>query len=355
MARRHRHSFRGKAVGQRPGTLNVSPDAAQPVLRVTRFDAARHETFDSVAASDLARFAAGDASVWIEVIGLGAERPLLDVALAFDIPRLALEDVLNTPQRPKVDAYDDALFIIVRFPSGSDCLTFDQIACFARGRHVITFQERATRLLEPGRQRIADPDSQTRRLGANYLVYRMIDALVDSYFPHLDRLDERLGVIETRVVEHPSARPLRELYEIRRELGSLMRVCVPMRDMVGSLRRDGTHYFHAHTQPFLRDVHDHAAQLVEFIEHHREEAVEIQDLIVGSLNMRMNDVMKVLTAATLVFLPLTLITGIYGMNFEHMPELSWRYGYFVVLAVLVAIGVAVFRWLKTRGWLRLED
>jgi len=355
MSPRRRIHRRGKPVGQRPGTLNVSAGSALPKLRLTLFDAGRHEVLEDVAPRDLARLSKGEASAWIEVVGLGSAEVLLEVASAFKIPRLALEDVLNTPQRPKVDPYGDALFVVVRTPHGPDCLAFEQVSFFLVGRFVITFQEHATGIFDAVRARMSDPDSQARRLGANYLAYRLVDALIDGYFPHLDRLDEHLERIETQVVERPSARPLHELYEIRRELGGMMRVCVPLRDAINSLRRDGAHYFHRETQPFLRDLHDHAAQLVEFVDHHREEASEIQDLIVGSLNMRMNDVMKVLTAATLIFLPLTLITGIYGMNFVHMPELEWRYGYLIVLLALFAIALAAFRWLKTRGWLRLED
>lgn len=330
----------------------VPAGAMSPKIDVTLYDRKSHEIRKGVAAADLASIAADGRIVWVDVTGLGDAAVLETLRTTFDLPWLALEDVLHSPQPPKAETYGDVHFIVMRLLDRPGTCEMDQYSIFVRGRVVVTFQERPGDPFDPLRARLADPASQARQRGTDYLVYRMLDTCVDSLFPELQRISETVERIEDAAIERPTARLIRELHALRRELRILERVALRTRDAVAQLERDDLRFFDAATAPYLRDVLDHATQAVDLSHFYTSVASDIGTFIVGTLDMRMNEVMKILAGVTVVFMPLSLIAGIYGMNFDNMPELHTTWGYFAVLAVLAVMGAWLTLWMRRIGWLR---
>lgn len=325
-----------------------------PKIDVTLYDEKSHEVRRGVAASELGGLAKDGRVVWVDVTGIGDAAVLETLRKTFDLPWLALEDVLHSPQPPKAESYGDVQFIVMRVVDRPGSCDMDQFSIFLRGRVVVTFQERPGDPLDPMRERLADPAAQARQRGADYLVYRMIDMCVDSLFPELQRVSETVERIEDAAIERPTPRLIVELHALRRELRILERVALRTRDAVAELARDEKHVFDTATAPYLRDVLDHATQAVDLSHFYTSVASDIGAFIVGTLDMRMNEVMKILAGVTVVFMPLTLIAGIYGMNFSNMPEVRTEWGYFAVLGVMAVIGVLLTLWMRRIGWLRRD-
>jgi magnesium transporter len=344
-----------ESVGRPPGTIVPPQGAVPPRITVTLYDRDRHEVRDGVAVDSLASLPADRRVVWVDVVGIGDQRVLEKLIDVFGIPWLAVEDVVHSPQRPKVDAYDDARFIVVRMFDKPGTCDLDQFSMFVRKNVLVTFQERPGDPFDPIRKRLAANDSQIRRHGADYLVYRLVDACVDSMFPEVQRLSDDVERLEEKAMERPTTRLFHELHSLRRELRVLERVSVGTRDAIASLARDEEGFFKPATRPFLRDVLDHASQIVELSHYYTSATNDIGNLVIGTLDLRMNQAMKVLAAVTVVFMPLTLIAGVYGMNFENMPELGTRWGYFVVLGIMVAVGAGLWIWMRRLGWTKADN
>jgi magnesium transporter len=343
-----------ESVGRAPGSIVVPRGAVSPKIDVTLYDKKSHEVRKGVSAADLKDLAADGRVVWVDVAGLGDAAVLETLRTTFDLPWLALEDVLQSPQPPKADVYGDTHFIVMRILDRPGTCEMDQFSIFVRGRVVVTFQERPGDPFDTLRARLADPASQARQRGAEYLVYRMLDTCVDTLFPELQRISETVERIEDAAIERPTPRLIRDLHELRRELRVLERVALHTRDAVADLSRAEKRLFEAATAPYLRDVLDHATQAVDLSHFYTSVASDIGAFIVGTLDMRMNEVMKILAGVTVVFMPLSLIAGIYGMNFDNMPELHTTWGYFAVLAVLAVTGAMLTVWMRRIGWLRRD-
>lgn len=354
MAKRKRRSVSTR-VGASPGALIAPADALPTSIRAQRFDATRIETFENVTPDALVAISAGPGVTWIDVVGVGSITALERIRDLFKIPHLAMADVVNIPQRPRVEAHEEGLFVVLQTPRPGGVVDLDQFSFFAGERIVLTVREHEDGVFDPLRARLQDPRSRIRGRGADYLLFRLVDLAVDAYFPHIDRLADSLDALENVVIAKPGTRPLQQLYSIRRDLGTLMRAALPSRDVLSSCARKEPGFFTADSLAHMRDVLDHAAQIVELVEHHRQAALDIQELALSGLDVRMNQVMKVLTAVTVIFIPLSFVTGLYGMNFDHMPELGWRYGYLIVLLGLLTLGGTIFWRLKRAGWLRFEE
>ena len=332
----------------------VPQGAMSPQIDVTLYDKKSHEIRKGVAAAELKGLAADGRIVWVDVTGLGDAAVLETLRSTFDLPWLALEDVLQSPQPPKADNYGDTHFIVMRVADRPGTCDMDQFSIFVKGRVVVTFQERPGDPFDTLRARLADPASQARQRGSDYLVYRMLDACVDSLFPELQRISETVERIEDQAIERPMPRHIRELHALRRELRILERVALRTRDAVAELSKDEHRLFDSATRPYLRDLLDHATHAVDLSHFYTSVASDLGSLIVGTLDMRMNEVMKILAGVTVVFLPLSLIAGIYGMNFENMPELHTTWGYFAALAVIGIVGAILAIWMRRIGWLRRD-
>jgi magnesium transporter len=342
------------AIGLAPGSI-VVPEGAHPLtITVTLFDKDRHEVRASQKPDALAGLAADGRVAWVDVTGLGDKAALEKLIEVFDIPWLAMEDVLHSPQRPKVDVYDDARFVVMRmFDRAGTCDT-DQCSIFVRGKVMVTFQERPGDPFQLIRDRLARGESQLRLRGVDYLLYRIVDACVDSIFPEVQRISETVERIELAAFDKPTPKLIRDLHGLRRDLRVFERVALGTRDAMNALVRDEDGFFDKETRPYVRDVFDHASQIVELSHHYATVATDIGAFIVATLDMRTNQVMKVLAGVTVVFMPLSLIAGIYGMNFKGMPELDWSWGYAYVLVLMAVIAVILTLWMRRLGWIRSE-
>jgi magnesium transporter len=296
--------------------------------------------------------------VWVDVAGLGSEDKLRAIAEVFNIHPLALEDVVHLHQRAKVDAYKDSLYIVLRIPDSSEEQITEQFSLFIGKNFLLTFQERPGDCFDLVRNGLRQEQSATRQgMKPDYLAYRLIDAAIDAYFPvletigeHIDRLDDPDAVRHTRAA-------FADLHVVRRELLALRRAVWPLRDAISLLRSETTPFVTDETRVYLRDCYDHAVQLLDLLESYRDIAGDVRDYYLSSISNRMNEIMTTLTLIATIFLPLSFIAGVYGMNFDttvskwNMPELHWRYGYPYALGLMLIVAVGMFLSFKRRGWL----
>ena len=271
---------------------------------------------------------------------------------------LALEDVLNCGQRPKVEDYGDHLFAILRsLAIDQSELLLEQVSLFVGHGWVITIQERAGDSWDVVRERIRHGRGLIRKRGADYLAYALMDALVDEFFPVLEHYGDTIEEIDAELLAKPTPATVRRVHHIKRDLLSLRRTAWPQRDLFGALLRDGTPIIAEETRIFLRDCFDHQMQAMDLLETYRELAGGMVDLYMSSVGNRMNEVMKILTILSAIFIPMTFVAGIYGMNFNHdasplnMPELEWFWGYPFALGLMAAIAVGMLFYFKRKGWL----
>jgi magnesium transporter len=340
------------APGERPGAMRIPADSPRPRITAMRYDAddVTETAIESV--DDLASWCDAPGVRWIDVQGLGDEDVLRRIGEVFGIHPLAIADVANVPQRPKVEDHGDRHLIVTRMANlREDEVELEQVSLVIGPGWVLTFQERVGDVFEPVRRRIGAAVGVIRAMGPDYLAYALLDAIVDGYFPVVERIGERIDELEEEAIERPSRATLQAIHGVRRELLLLHRIQWRQRDAVNALVRDGSMLFTPQVRPYLRDVYDHAVQVLDVIETFRELAVGLLELHLSTVSNRMNEVMKTLTVMATIFIPLTFVAGVYGMNFEYMPELRWRWGYFGVWGVMLAIALALVAWFRARGWL----
>ncbi len=324
---------RRSAPGAEPGVIRVDPDAPQTRIRVLSYGPDDLEETVAVDVDALADIVGRRAVTWIDVDGLGDAEVLARIGSTFRLHPLAMEDVVNVHQRPKVEAYDEHLFIVARMLSmAGGQVDGEQVSIFLGRNVVLTFQERPGDCLDPVRARIRRPQSLIRRQGADYLAYAVLDALIDGYFPVLEALGERMEELEDAILESPSTDDVAEVHAVKRNLLSLRRAVWPLRDSLSAMIRDPSDLVMPGTRLFLRDCYDHSIQVIDTLETFREISSALMDVYMSAVSQKMNEVMKVLTLIATIFIPLTFVAGVYGMNFDtsspwNMPELRWRYGY----------------------------
>ena len=272
--------------------------------------------------------------------------------LRFGFHTLAAEDVLRVPQRPKLENYDGHLFIVARMLTLKDgALASEQVSIFLFKDTLITFQEAAGDIWEPIRQRVQKQGSRLRTFDASYLLYALLDAVVDHCFPILESYGELLEGLEDEVVENPTPRVQRRLHGIKRELAQLRRVIWPLREVVNELHREETDEIAPAVKAYMRDVYDHAVQVMDIVESCREIAAGLNDLYMSAVSNRMNEIMKVLTIMASFFIPITFVAGVYGMNFENLPELHWKYSYAVFWVICLSIIASLAFFFYRKGWI----
>jgi magnesium transporter len=353
--------------GLPPGTLVAADSAEPPAIQVMTFGSGGVE--EGVAATidaALARVVPGVVT-WINIDGLGDPAVFARLGERFDLHSLALEDVLNVPQRPKVERFDKHIFMIMRTmrlerppdaapaPAGEPnggAIRDEQVSVFFGADWVVTIQERSDGdSFGPVREAIRHARGRVREAGADYLAYLLVDAVVDAYFPVVDALAERMHALEEEALQPRAAEDtLLRLTRLRHDLIGVRRAVWPMREEIAVLQREESTLIAAETRVFLRDVYDHAIQALEIVESLREMAVSVMEVFLSAQNQRLNEVMKVLTVISTLFIPLTFIASIYGMNFKHMPELDRPWAYPLVLSVMVVAAAAMLGFFKKRGW-----
>jgi magnesium transporter len=351
-----RHRRRRTKPGSSPGTITVDPDAPRPSIRVVAYGPEGCREEPVVDPGRLREWLGRWPVVWVNVDGLGDAQVIERLAEVFGLHRLALEDVVNIGQRAKTESFDEHLFVIMRMAEPAAHGRSDQLSLFLGKNYVLTFQERAGDCFEPVRLRLRAGQGRLSRAGPDYLAYALIDAVVDSYFPVLEPLGARLAQIEDQVFSCPERRTMSAIQEVKSELRELRRAAWPHRDLMHALLRADTIWIQETTRVYLRDCADHAAEVMDLIENDREIATDLTAAYLSSMSNRLNEVMKLLTIVTAVFIPLSFIAGVYGMNFDpeaspwNMPELRWALGYpaALLLMAVVAAGMLVFFW--KRRW-----
>jgi len=340
-------------VGSRPGTLVTPESPLSPRVTAIRYDRNTIEDLGSPEPDSLAGLVRTGQVTWIDIQGLGDESLLRTVAAAFSIHPLALEDVVNVPQRPKFEEYRDHLLAIARMTRGGPdrMVMAEQVSLILGKDYVLSFQERYGDTFDPVRVRLAEGIGPIRESGADYLAYALLDAIIDGYYPVLDDIGDRMTQLELRIMEHQSPKNLDRLNELKYGLMTLQRGIAPQREALTRLLRDRSAFISDPVTVYLRDTLDHAVQLTEALDNARELAASLLNTYLSLLGNRTNDVMKVLTIMASIFIPLTFLAGLYGMNFEQMPELHLPWAYPLLLAVMAVTAIALLLYFRWKGWL----
>lgn len=353
--RRHHVGSNRPPAGSTPGTLAPALDGATTRIRVLRYgpDGCEERVLSSV--GELASFCRPEAFLWIDVQGL-SDRPALEaIARHFALHPLVLSDVVHVPQRPKSESYPGVLFTVARRlrwkGEALDLVDERQVSFVLGERVVLSFQEGPDEVFEPVRQRLLRGGGRIRVLGSDYLLYALLDAIVDEYLPLMDHLGEELERIEARVIDCPTRELLTELARLKGDLIAIRRDIWPQREALHGLMRGDVGSISSEVQPYLRDVHDHCVQVAEVVEVYREIAASVMNLYLTAIANRTNEVMKVLTVVSTIFIPLTFLVGLYGMNFRHMPEYEWPWAYPALLVLMLAGSIAMVIAFRRRGWL----
>jgi magnesium transporter len=336
-----------------PGSITVDATSALPTIRVIAYgpDSFVDQPIDRP--EQLAAWLHKYPVTWVNVDGLGDIGTIIALGEIFGLHRLALEDVVHLGQRPKVDEFDQTLYIVARMIDWSNGrLGTEQLNMFLGRDYVLTLQERPGDCLDAIRQRAKENRGKVREAGADYLAYCILDAIVDEYFPVLEGRGDRLEEIEDVLLRQPHPALARRVHEIRRDLLVLRRAMWPTREVMNILHRGLSPLVTNETRLHLRDCYDHTIQILDLIEVYRELATSVIEMHMTSVSNRMNEIMKLLTIIATIFIPLTFVVGIYGMNFDVMPELHWKWGYPAVWAVVAIIAVGMLGYFWKKGWLR---
>jgi magnesium transporter len=348
---------RAPKAGSAPGTIEVDPASPPPVITCIDYGAEEflEETVDSP--EDLRRFVEKPTVTWVNVDGLGDESVLHSIAGTFGLHRLAMEDVVNVTQRPKLEVYGDHLFVVARMPMADAAPATEQVSIFVGPNFVLTFQERAGDCFDSVRSRLRSARPRIRQAGPDYLAYALLDAVVDAYFPVLETYAEVLDDLEAEIFADPDDTVLPRLHMLKRDLLSVRRTVWSLREVTTTLAREDTPVVADDTRPYLRDCHDHTVQLLELVESFRESSSSLVDFYLSQVSQKMNEVMKVLTIIATIFIPITFIAGIYGMNFDpaasgwNMPELGWRWGYPASLLLMAVVTVVMLEYFRRKRWI----
>ena len=333
---------RRKLPGAVPGEFSSDPNAMPVRIRVIQYDADTLEEVEIRKATDVSEFAARSSITWVNVDGLRDTEVIKQVGEIFGIHRLAVEDIVNPHQRAKVESYDDQLFIVARMPEIVGGFDTEQIGIVVCGHAVITFQERSGDCLEPVRNRIRNKHGRIRERGHDYLVYAILDAVIDAYFPVLAKISERLDAVEQQLSREPSVDSVAVLQRLRTILFMIQGVVTPHQEVISILMRDTTQMTEG-THVYLRDCSDHVSQVLHATDTTRELAADLRDYCFADISFNQNETMKLLTVMASVFIPLSFIAGVYGMNFDpgvsamNMPETKWKYGYVFAICLMAAV------------------
>ena len=292
--------------------------------------------------------------LWIDIDGLHDVAILEKIGGLFGLHRLTLEDILNVNQRPKMEVFDDYIFAVLKMiqcPNPDADILEEQISFILKDDILITFQEMKGDVFQFVRERIVEFKGNIRKRGGDYLLYALLDAVIDNYFLVLENVGEKIDILESRAMNNPDTETLNSLYLQRREMAELRRTIYPLREVIGGFDKYAEHKISAETKPFMRDLYENTIQVIETLEVFRDMSSGVLDLYMNSLSNKMNNVMKVLTIISTIFIPLSFVAGVYGMNFDHMPELHWRYGYFYILAGMASATIGMLFYFRWKKWI----
>jgi len=346
--------------GTAPGTLVARPRGGRPVnLHLIDYSDDHIEEVGLAHAAECRAYLERDSRTWIQVNGQADPETLRKLGELFNLHDLALEDVLNSGQRPKLELYDDQLFVIAAMPMFvGETLEIVQFSLFVGENYLICLCPLDEDPFEPVRKRMRQPGNRrfsTRQI--DYLLYALLDLIIDSAFPVLEKFGYQLEEMEAGLLEDPRQQMLSEIHGLKRKLLELRRVLWPQREVLTSLMRADAPLLSSDTRVYFRDCHDHSVQIIELLESFREMATSMLDMYLSSISQRTNETMRVLTIIATIFIPLTFVVGVYGMNFHNpdspwaMPELGWYFGYPMVWGAMIAITAGLLWFFKRRGWM----
>lgn len=340
-------------VGAPPGLLHARADAEPTTVHTIRFDAERLEESDAVPKKGKHP----EMVTWVDVTGTRDVERIRAIGERYGLHPLALEDALNPSQRPKVEEYPQTLFLVLRVARTRDAeLDIEQIVFFIGEGFVITIQERQGDAFEPVRDRLRTSRERIRTQGATFLAYALIDAGVDAMFPLLESYEERLAALEEEVFLDTNEAHARDIHEFGRELRNVRRVVLPLSEALTRLTRDEHPLVSEEEHLYFRDCQDHLSRMIDILESHRDSLTALSGAHLANLGQQANEVQKVLTIIATVFIPLSFIVGLYGMNFDtsspwNMPELAWPYGYPFALGLMFALTAGLVVWFRRKGWM----
>ncbi len=347
--------------GSAPATLIVPPEyrSAKPVVSLIQYDAHTFEECSIGSVDELVPCLESQKISWINISGLGDLQLFQQLAAHFRIHQLALEDMLSLGQRPKVDEYDHQLFIVLdmAYETKKNEVTFEQVSIVLTDKIVITVQERTGDVLDSVRQRLREGAGNARFLKADYLAYALIDSLIDQYFPIIESLGASMDDFQQTLLDQPTRERVNELHDFRRLIARIRRSVWPHRDVLNRLIRDESGLIAARTRPYLRDCYDNTVVMLDMLESFRDATANFMDLYLSSIGIRTNEIMRILTLVSSIFIPLTFIAGVYGMNFDpnvsplNMPELRWRFGYIFAICSMLAVAAGMIIFFKRKKWL----
>ncbi len=348
---------RSKKAGLPPGTLVHIGEkgVGEPKVTLIDYDEANFEEREVRAPEECFPFKEKPTVTWINVEGVHQIEVIEKLGHCFGFHPLVLEDILNTDQRPKMEVYGDYIYIVLKMlyeGDGNRPVEAEQVSLILGSNFVISFQEgKEGDVFNPVRERLRTGKGHIRKMGPDYLAYSLIDMIVDNYFLILESVGEKVELLEEELMAHPTTTTLQEIQRLKNEMIFLRRAVWPLREVVSGLGRKESPLVKETTEIYLRDVYDHTVQVMDTIEIYREMLSGMLDIYLSSVSNRLNSVMKVLTIIATIFMPLTFIAGIYGMNFKYLPELEWRWGYLAVWLVFVAVGVSMLIYFRKRKWL----
>jgi magnesium transporter len=347
---------RSKKAGLRPGTMvHIGEKRSEKTqITIVEYDEQIFRERELEFIQECFQFPPQPMVTWVNVTGIHMVDVIAKLGECFGVHSLILEDILNTDQRPKMEEYGEDLYIVLKmlaYDEQTGEVTAEQVSLILREQALLSFQEGSGDVFAPIRERIRNGKGRHRKMGADYLTYTLLDTIVDQYFLILEKLGERIENLEERLVTDQSPANLRKIQKLKREMIFLRKWVWPLREVLGGLAREESLRIHKETRFFLRDVYDHTIQVIDTIEIFRDMLSGMLDIYLSSINNRMNAVMKVLTIIATIFMPLTFIAGIYGMNFKYFPELEWRWGYPVIWAVMAGISISMLIIFKKKKWL----
>ena len=342
-----------KKAGLAPGTLvHVGEKKTEKIrIRVIDYDSATIEEKELATIEECFPYKGKESIIWINLDGLHEVDIIEKIGQTFGLHPLVLEDIVHTDQRPKMDDYDDYFFIVTRMLSYDDAtkqITAEQFSLILGMNIIISFQERLGDVFSSVRERLRKGKGRIRSSGSDYLAYALMDAIVDNYFFVLEKIGTEVEDLEEVIIEDPTPEASQHIHRLKRELIFLRKSVWPLREVVNTMQRDESSLIQEKTRFFLRDVYDHTVQVIDTIETLRDLVSGMLDIYLSSVSNRMNETMKVLTIMATIFIPLTFVAGIYGMNFKFMPELDWKWSYPVVWIIMGIVALVMILWFRRK-------
>ncbi len=339
---------------RRPMANSTGRRAEKPKITIINYDEARFQEKEVKKAEECFPFKDKPTVTWVNIDGIHNSEIIGKIGAHFNLHSLVLEDIVNIGQRPKMEDFEGYIFIVSKMLCYDEEVRetkIEQVSLILGSNVVISFQEKEGDVFNPVRERIRNAKGRIRKMGADYLIYALIDAIVDNYFLILEKIGESVEFAEEELINNPSPQTLQTIHNLKREAIFLRKSVWPLREVISGLQRTESPLIHKSTGVFLRDVYDHTIQVIDTVETLRDMVSGMLDIYLSSISNKMNEIMKVLTIIATIFIPLTFIVGVYGMNFKYMPELGWRFGYVLIWGIIAAIGILMVLYFKRKKWL----